>query len=245
MRCSASTIPAGSGCRWCRHVAPCRRPDHPAWLLSGRHVVQVIGNRPKMVGAPARGAGGAVTSAQRAGVGVGYHTDGLGLTALARAWPQSLRHWWFSAVAHLWSGRAAGCSNWAGSHHRLACKATSTIAAGVVRISSHRTWTRLDLPVRCHGAGPTAYRACPQRVAFDILRRWLVRGHGRRVYPQRDRTSKTRSWPRRRAAGRPWSGRLPTSVPSPRPTTPDVLPPSAEPRATGHITQMIDDVSSA
>ncbi|HET7476922.1 MAG TPA: cysteine--tRNA ligase [Dermatophilaceae bacterium] len=80
-------------------------------------------------------------------------------------------------------------------------------------------------------------------VAFDILRRWLVRGHGYHVTLVRNVTDiDDKILAKSAQAGRPWWA---WSYLHERATNHAlerlaVLPPTYEPRATGHITEMVD-----
>ena len=80
-------------------------------------------------------------------------------------------------------------------------------------------------------------------VAFDILRRWMIRGHGYEVTLVRNVTDIDDKILRKSAeADRPWWA---WSYQHERATTQaleilGVLPPTYEPRATGHITEMVE-----
>ena len=80
-------------------------------------------------------------------------------------------------------------------------------------------------------------------VAFDILRRWLTRGHGLEVTLVRNVTDiDDKILAKSAAAGQPWWA---WSYANERATTAaldalGVLPPTYEPRATGHITEMLE-----
>ncbi len=79
-------------------------------------------------------------------------------------------------------------------------------------------------------------------VAFDILRRWLERGHGYEVTLVRNVTDiDDKILTKSAQAGRPWwawsyQHEVATSQAL---TLLNVLPPTYEPRATGHITEMV------
>ncbi|MGL4172903.1 MAG: cysteine--tRNA ligase [Actinomycetota bacterium] len=80
-------------------------------------------------------------------------------------------------------------------------------------------------------------------VAFDILRRWLISGHGYRVDLVRNVTDiDDKILAKATAAGKPWYA---WAYQHERETTAaldalGILPPTYEPRATGHIPEMID-----
>lgn len=214
----------------------------------GNAVVQVIGNRPKIGCAGSRRRRCChVCSTRRCRCRLPPPTGWASLAA-ARAWPQSLRHWWFRCGSALLvrtrapQVAAIGQVSWHVVTDRARLRLHDT-AAGVVRDF---------VPLR---PGHVSIYLCGATVqglphighvrsgvAFDILRRWLLaRGYDvafiRNVTDIEDKILAKAA-----AAGRPWWEWAATHE---RAFTAaydalDVLPPSAEPRATGHITQMIE-----
>src|SRR6516165_3646611 len=227
-----------------RHAAPRRRPDLAAGLPGRKR--RRAGDRQPAEGRPAPrgGAGGVVRAAGGAGFCIGDDHRRAG--------------------AHGARRRIGGHRHRSGGPHRLT-RSPSRVAA-IGQVSWHVVTDRARL--RLHDTAAGAVRdfvplrpghvsiyqcgATPQGlphighirsgVAFDILRRWLIaRGYDvafiRNVTDIEDKILNKAA-----AAGRPWWEWAATyeRAFSAAYDALDVMPPSAEPRATGHITQMIE-----